>query len=87
MTIFTFATLIVISAFAIGAYNHYTADNFAFGICLRDNIKRITKAANVARMIKLEKGMRKAGKGSAGHYMLSSKWKELRAYNIAVGSI
>ena len=87
MTTFTFITLILVSAFAIGAYNHYTADNFAFRKCLRENMKRAVVAANVAAMVKLEKAIRKTVKGSGVHYMLTGKWKELPSYNVAIGSI
>ncbi len=94
MSILSLAVLVLVSCFALGFYNHYAADCFAFNICLRDNIKLVTKAAvklvrssNIKRMITLEKAMRKAGKGTGAHYILSAEWKELRRYNIALGSI
>lgn len=94
MTTLSIITFTIISAFAIGFYCHYTADRFAFFICLRDNITRETERrikvvidGNVKRMIKLEQAIKKAGKGSGIAYMLKSEWNDLRSYNIALNAI
>lgn len=87
MSTLSIIAIVLFSCFAIGMYSHYTADSFAFRICLRDNIVKAMKARNVSKMIKLEKAIRKTVKGSGQHWMLTGKWKELRSYNVVLGSI